>query len=168
MGRQKRRAAGQAEPIILLIDGRCYLCHGITKFVIAHDKRQRFQFASLQSATGQHLLRQGGLNAHDLDTFVMVEDGNYYTKSSAALRVMRDLDGFWPLIYGLRWIPAFIRNAVYSFIAKRRYRWFGYSTQCLLPSVEIRQRFIDWAEVHDNEDQTEADLRGNRNSGADG
>jgi predicted DCC family thiol-disulfide oxidoreductase YuxK len=131
------------QPMIMLVDGHCHLCNGITKFVIKRDKEAKFQFASLQSQIGQRLLAKGGLPLHDLNTFVFIRGGRYYTKSGAALRVLGQLNGLWPLLYPFIIVPAPIRNVVYSFIASNRYRWFGRSESCLLPNAALRERFID-------------------------
>jgi predicted DCC family thiol-disulfide oxidoreductase YuxK len=136
-----RRKASR-EPIIVLIDGQCNLCHGISRFVIKRDPGARFRFASIQSEQGQRYLRQGNLSGNDLDTFVMIDAGNYYTKSTAALRLVRELKGLWPLLYGLRIVPLFIRDRVYDWVARGRYRWFGYNDRCLVPTEEIRKRFL--------------------------
>ncbi|MDQ0057965.1 thiol-disulfide oxidoreductase DCC family protein [Paenibacillus harenae] len=137
------RANKRKQPMIMLVDGHCHLCNGITKFVIKRDKAAKFQFASLQSQIGQQLLAEGGLPLHDLDTFVFICSGRYYTKSGAALRVFRQLNGLWPLLYPFIIVPAPFRNAVYDFIASNRYRWFGRSDSCLLPNASLRERFLD-------------------------
>jgi len=161
-----QQAASAREPIILLIDGQCYLCHGITKFVVKRDPRQRFRFASLQSKLGQQLLVKGQMSTEDLDTFVMVDRGRYYTKSSAALLVMRQLGGLWPLLSIFRLVPKWLRDLVYDVIASRRYRWFGRSEQCLLPSAELRNRFLELVEADGDEKKT--DLRRDRHKDRDG
>jgi predicted DCC family thiol-disulfide oxidoreductase YuxK len=136
---QAKRVGGS---LVLLIDGQCNLCHAITRFVIRRDPAAKFQFASIQSAVGQQLLRQGHLPGKDLDSFVMIDNGSYYTKSTAALRLCREFGGLWPLLYGLRVIPVWMRNPVYDFIARNRYRWFGHHDRCLMPTEDIRKRFI--------------------------
>ena len=132
-----------SQSVILLIDGQCNLCHGITRFVIKRDPTAKFRFASLQSECGQRLLRAGGLSTTNIDSFVMIDHGRYYTKSTAALRTYRMLGGAWPLLYGGIVVPKAIRDRVYEFIAKRRYRWFGQHDSCLLPTENIRKRFIE-------------------------
>lgn len=134
------------QPIILLIDGQCHLCHWITKFVMKHDQAMMFQFATLQSEAGKALLQEGGLPPDDLDTFVMVAGNHFYTKSDAAFRVFRKLHGLWPLLYIGLIIPPLIRNAVYDRIAAGRYRWFGKRDDCLLPTPDLLNRFIHTAE----------------------
>lgn len=132
-----------SEPIIVLIDGQCNMCHGITRFVIERDPTQQFKFASLQSKVGQQFLEAGGMSSNALDTFVMIEGGRYYTKSTAALRMFRKLKGLWPLAYVFIVVPTFIRDRVYDAVAKRRYRWFGTNDSCLIPTPEVRKRFLD-------------------------
>ncbi|MFC5401914.1 thiol-disulfide oxidoreductase DCC family protein [Cohnella soli] len=127
---------------IVLIDGVCHFCHGAARFIIARDKKAQFKFASLQSATGGRLLGEGGLSATALDTFVLVEDGKYYAKSTAALKIAKRLSDGWPLLYAGIVLPKFIRDAIYDFVAKRRYRWFGRADSCMLPTPDVRSRFL--------------------------
>ncbi len=156
--RQNRRQ--RKEPILLLIDGECYLCHAITQFVVKRDHARRFRFASLQSKLGQQLLRIGGLSPDDMDSFVMVQDGHYYIKSDAALRVYRELGGLWALLYGGVIFPVAFRNRVYDLIARQRYQWFGKAETCLLPTAELRGRFVEqMEEVSGYDEQKQADLR---------
>ncbi|WP_424768928.1 thiol-disulfide oxidoreductase DCC family protein [Paenibacillus sp. sgz302251] len=131
------------QPAVLLIDGHCLLCSGITRFVANRDKRNSFHFAALQSRAGQKLLLEGQLPLDDSNTFVMVKDGQYFTKSEAALRVFRKLNGLWPLLYMFIFVPAAWRNIIYDWIARHRYRWFGQSDRCLLPASELQSRFLD-------------------------
>jgi predicted DCC family thiol-disulfide oxidoreductase YuxK len=128
---------------ILLIDGECVLCSRIARFVVKRDRKERFMFAALQSAAGRRLLQQGGLPLHDLDTFVLVQHGHCHVKSKAALLVLRGLGGLWPLLYGLIIVPAAWRNQVYDWVARSRYRWFGKTDICMLPSEQVRQRFLE-------------------------
>ncbi|QMV40195.1 thiol-disulfide oxidoreductase DCC family protein [Cohnella cholangitidis] len=130
-------------PVILLIDGECNMCHGISRFVIRRDPKAKFRFASLQSNTGQRMLQEGGLSASDLDTVVMVDNGRYDTKSTAALRLFRKLGGAWALLYIGIIVPKAIRDRVYDMIARRRYRWFGRNESCLIPTADVRKRFIE-------------------------
>ena len=127
---------------VILFDGLCNLCSGSVQFVIKHDPRHQFRFASLQSHYGQQLLQQSGLPTQAFNSFILYQDGKVYTKSTAALRVARQLNGLWPLLYGFIIVPAFIRNAVYNFIARNRYRWFGKREACWLPTPELKSLFI--------------------------
>ena len=128
---------------IVLIDGECLLCQGATKFIIRHDPAGRFQFASLQSNTGQKLLSKSGLPADFMSGFVLIEDERYFTQSTAALRIARQLRGLWPLTYGFIIVPRMIRDRVYQYIARNRYRWFGKADQCMLPTPELKGRLLE-------------------------
>ncbi|MNP34955.1 hypothetical protein D3C76_1282650 [compost metagenome] len=128
---------------IVLIDGMCFLCQGATKFIIRNDPAGRFHFASLQSVLGQKLLSERGVPMESMNTFVLIEDGHYYTRSTAALRIAKYLRGLWPLTYVLILIPNVIRDTVYQYIAKNRYRWFGKSDQCMLPTPELKGKWLE-------------------------
>lgn len=130
-----------AHPIILF-DGVCDLCNRAVQFVIRHDRRGIFHFASLQSHTAkklipEHLLKSG------FDSFILIEEGKIYTQSTAALKTAYRLDGMIKLLYGFIIVPAFIRNAIYNLIARNRYKWFGKRQECMIPSPDIRSRFLD-------------------------
>lgn len=134
------------KPIIMLVDGDCALCHGMTKFAVRRDKHQRFRIAALQSEIGSKLLTHSGLDAKKLDSLVLIDRGRVYVKSGAALRVFRTLGGLWPLLYAAIILPRPIRDYGYSWIARIRYRMFGHADICMLPSAAGRQRFIDDSE----------------------
>ncbi|MFC5471992.1 thiol-disulfide oxidoreductase DCC family protein [Cohnella suwonensis] len=136
------RSVGSDGKSIVLIDGVCHFCHGAAKFIIARDPKARFRFASLQSVTGESLLGEGGLSSTSMDTFVLIENGKFYTKSTAALRIARRLAGGWPLLYAGIVVPKFARDAIYGFVAKRRYKWFGREDSCMLPTPDVRGRFL--------------------------
>jgi len=129
---------------ILLIDGQCVLCSRLANFIAKREPAGNIRFAALQSDAGQHILANIGYpNAERLDSVVWVQDGAAYTKSSAALQVVRQLNGLWPLLYGFALIPSPLRDWAYDRLAARRYRWFGKTDACMLPPVELRQRYID-------------------------
>lgn len=128
---------------IILFDGVCNLCNGSVQFVIRNDNKMRqFKFASLQSAKGQELLADGGFDQHKSDSFVLISGGNYYTQSTAALRVMKLLGGRFSLLYGFIIVPKFIRDAVYNLIARNRYALFGRRDECMIPTAELKSRFL--------------------------
>ena len=135
-------ASSESQPL-LLFDGVCNLCNAAVTFVIDRDTRKRFRFASLQSQTGQTVLRQLGRPTAEFDSFVLWENGHFYEQSTAALRVARHLSGGWPLLYGLIIVPGFIRDSVYRFIARNRYRWFGQRDACMLPTPDLKERFLN-------------------------
>ncbi len=135
--------AGKA---VALIDGQCVMCNSISQWYIARDSADIFRFASLQSSVGQRLLREGGMPDAGMDTFVLIDGGRYYTRSTAALRALKRLGGRWRLVYGFIIVPRFIRDGVYSFIARNRYRWFGKTESCPIPTPRLRSKFLDWDE----------------------
>jgi predicted DCC family thiol-disulfide oxidoreductase YuxK len=100
-----------------------------------------FRFASLQSETGKVLREKFGVP--EVDSLVLLENGRYYTKSSAALRICRRLAGVWKLFYIFWLVPKPLRDYVYDFVAKHRYEWFGKRDHCLIPTPDIRARFLD-------------------------
>jgi predicted DCC family thiol-disulfide oxidoreductase YuxK len=127
---------------VILFDGVCNFCNGAVNFVIKRDKTAQIQFAPLQSEKGRLFARQFGFNEEELKTFIFIEDNKFYTKSTAALKVCRYLGALWPLCYGLMIIPKFIRNVVYDLVAKNRYKWFGRRDTCMMPTPEVKARFI--------------------------
>lgn len=125
---------------IVLFDGVCNLCSNSVQFIIKRDRSDRFRFASLDSETGKELLRTHGVKA---DSIVLVEDGKAYLRSTAALRIARKLSGAYPLLYLAILIPEFIRDNIYTIIAKNRYRWFGKHSECWLPLPHLKQKFLN-------------------------
>lgn len=130
-------------PSLILFDGVCNLCNGFVQFVIARDPRGAFQFGALQSLAARRILDRLDVAQPLPDSLVLIENGAMYTRSAAALRIVRRLTFPWPLASLFLVIPAVLRDAVYDLIAGRRYRWFGRRDQCMVPTPEIRSRFID-------------------------
>ncbi|MES2776114.1 MAG: thiol-disulfide oxidoreductase DCC family protein [Bacteroidota bacterium] len=131
------------EQPVILFDGVCNLCSSAVQFIIKRDKKKLFRFASLQSDFGQKILSDNNLSPTDLSSFILLENGKIYTKSAGALRVVRKLNAAWPLLYGFIIVPPFIRNAVYNWVAKNRYKWFGKQEACWLPTPDLKARFIN-------------------------
>ena len=127
---------------IILFDGVCNFCNSTVNIVIRKDKKKLIKFSALQSNTGKELLLQYGLPVDKLNSFVFIENGKAYTKSTGALIVCKYLSGVWPLLYGFIIVPSFVRNVVYDFIAKNRYKWFGVQQQCMIPTPEVKERFL--------------------------
>jgi predicted DCC family thiol-disulfide oxidoreductase YuxK len=127
---------------IILFDGICNLCNGAVQFVIKHDPEGKFLFASLQSEAGQEVLKQYNLPAGNFNSFILVQNEKIYNKSTAALKVARQMKGAWSWLYIFIVIPKFIRDAVYTWIAQNRYKWFGKKDTCMLPSPELKTRFL--------------------------
>ena len=133
----------QTHKPIILFDGVCNLCNNAVKFLIKHDHLNKFMFSSLQSAMGQSLLQQYNLPQKNLDSFVLIQNEKVFFKSTAALQVAKQLTGPIKLLYGFIIVPAFIRNAVYNFIAKNRYKWFGKKDSCMIPTPALQSRFLN-------------------------
>jgi len=127
---------------IVLFDGVCNFCNRSVNFVIKRDKRRYFRFAPLQTAKGGEIARRHGIDPEQLDTFVLVENGRAYRKSGGALRVARRLGGLYALAYGLIAVPPFVRDWFYDWFARRRYSWFGKKDECMVPTSEVRERFL--------------------------
>jgi predicted DCC family thiol-disulfide oxidoreductase YuxK len=127
---------------IVLFDGVCNLCSSSVQWIIKHDKKEKFQFASLQGPTGQAY--KARFNIPDsVDSVLLIENDTLYVKSTAALRIARGCNSPWPALYVFIVVPKFIRNGIYDFIAKNRYKWFGKQESCWLPSPSLKARFID-------------------------
>lgn len=132
-----------SEHPILLFDGVCNLCAGAVRFAITRDREARLRFASLQSPEGQELLRRHGYEPGTLETVVLIDAAGAHDRSTAALRLLRQLPAPW------RWLgptllvlPRPLRDAVYGFVARHRYGWFGRRDACLVPTPELRARFL--------------------------
>lgn len=128
---------------ILLFDGVCNFCNGAINFVIEHDPAARFRFASLQSEAGRALLQQHGLGDLPVSTIVLIDGGKAYKQSDAVLRTAQRLGGPFALLVPFLLVPRALRNAAYRTFARNRYRLFGRSEVCLVPTPELRQRFLD-------------------------
>jgi predicted DCC family thiol-disulfide oxidoreductase YuxK len=127
------------EKSIVLFDGFCNLCSGAVQFIIKRDKKKEFQFASLQSEFGKNILIEHSLPTTDFNSLVLLQNGKLYTQSTGALKIARSLSGLWPICYMAIILPKFIRDAVYNWIAKNRYKWFGKKEVCtILPAGENR------------------------------
>lgn len=132
----------EQEGPIVMFDGVCNLCNGLVKFAIKRDKRGILRFASLQSEPAKEIMRVHGLDENQLKTFVFVENGKAYTRSTAGLKLLRSFGGLWSLAYALIVIPRPIRDIIYNFISKNRYRWFGKQEVCMIPGPEVKARFL--------------------------
>ncbi len=127
---------------IILFDGVCDLCNGFVQFIIKRDPKSRFKFGALQSPEARELLKNVDLDPTYLDTVVYIRGDKIYVRSGASLRILSDLGGFWTLFSLKLVIPPAIRDLVYRALAKRRYALFGRKDQCMVPSPEMRERFI--------------------------
>ncbi len=127
---------------IILFDGVCNFCISIVNFIIKRDANEKFKFAALQSERGQALLKKYGLSTHDFDTIIFICGDTCFIKSSAGLHVLKELGGVWKLFYAFIVVPAPIRDFIYSRIANSRYRIFGRRDTCIIPTPEVKRRFL--------------------------
>ena len=128
---------------VIVFDGVCNLCNTLVQFVIGRDPTGHFQFTPLQSDSGRRLLRESGAAEPYLDSIVLVESGHLYVGSTAALRIARQLRLPWSLAYWLIVVPRPVRDWVYIFVANHRYKWFGRRQTCMVPTPDVRARFLD-------------------------
>ena len=128
---------------VLVFDSVCNLCDGLVQWIIKRDPEALFRFTSLQSEPGKALATSAGLPPDELSTAVLVQGDRFYTKSDMALEVARLIGGFWRVLYLFKIVPRPLRNAVYDWVAKNRCRWFGQKDQCMVPTPELRSRFLD-------------------------
>jgi predicted DCC family thiol-disulfide oxidoreductase YuxK len=130
------------EQPVVLFDGVCNLCNSAVQFIIKHDKKNVFRFASLQSGTGQDLLARYNLPMNELNSFILIENNKAYSRSTAALRVAKKLNGIVSWLYGFIIIPQIFRDSIYDWIARNRYKWFGKKEECMIPTPELKARFL--------------------------
>lgn len=128
---------------VILFDGVCNLCNGFVQFVIERDKKGVYHFASLQSETARELLGNYAKDyCNQLDTVVLLEGDAVYTHSDVALRVAGQIGGAWKILLLGYLLPKRFRDAIYGFVARNRYRWFGRKDQCMVPTPDIVSRFL--------------------------
>jgi predicted DCC family thiol-disulfide oxidoreductase YuxK len=130
-------------PDIVVFDGVCNLCTHSVRFILRHEAGPHFQFASLQSPAGARLLTTFGFSPEDAKTFVLIADGKPYVKSDAAILVANRLKGSWRLVRFVKIVPRSLRNWIYDVVARNRYRWFGKAEACMIPTPELRSRFLE-------------------------
>ena len=130
------------EHALIFFDGVCNFCNDRINFIIRHDKRDYFRFAPLQSEVAEKMLKEHKPEALGGDTFILFENGKVYDRTTAALRIARKLDGAWPAFYALIIVPPFLRDIVYRIIAKNRYKWWGKRESCMIPTPEVRKKFL--------------------------
>ncbi|PKB44452.1 putative DCC family thiol-disulfide oxidoreductase YuxK [Cellulophaga sp. RHA19] len=129
---------------IILFDGVCNLCNNAIQFIIKHDKKDLFRFATLQGETGKKLITERNINTSKIDSIILIEPNiAYYIKSTAALKIGRNFGGVWIFLWVLEQIPVGFRDWVYSYIAKNRYNWFGKKDNCMIPTPELKAKFLD-------------------------
>ena len=134
------------QPTIILFDGVCNLCSGVVRFLIARDPHARFRFAALQSQVARKACKAAGYElpaSATPSTIVVIEHGRALERSDAALAIARRMPFPWPVFGVFRVLPRGLRDALYRFVARNRYRWFGRAEACMMPTAELRERFLD-------------------------
>ena len=128
---------------LILFDGICNFCNKSILMIIKHDTKDKFVFASLQSDIGKEITNYLGIDISTIDSIILYKPSiAYYIKSTAAIKIMNQFNGLWKTSCFLWIFPEFIRNKVYDFIAKNRYKWFGKKEACMIPTIEIRAKFL--------------------------
>ena len=128
---------------IILFDGLCNLCNSAIQFIIKNDKKDVFRFVALQSELGKEICKYIGVDQNKIDSIILYNPGvAYYYKSSAALEIAEDLRGIYSLISIFKIFPEKLRNYVYDYIAKNRYKWYGKKESCLIPTPELKTKFL--------------------------
>lgn len=129
---------------IILFDGVCNLCDASVQFIIKNDKNDVFRFVAIQSELGQQIINYLGIDTSKTDSIILYEPGiAYYFKAEAALRIAKELRSWHSILYIFIHIPNFIKNGVYDFIAKNRYKWYGKKEACMIPTPELKAKFLD-------------------------
>ena len=129
---------------IILFDGICNLCEASVQFVIKYDKKDVFRFVALQSELGKEIIKHIGLENKNIDSVILYEPGIAYNyKSAAALEIAKNLGGFFHLGTVFKLIPNGLRNLLYDYIAKNRYQWYGKKESCLVPTIELKSKFLE-------------------------
>ena len=132
---------------LLLFDGLCNFCNKWVNFIIRHDKEKKIRFTALQSDAGKDLIKKFNLPSNE-DTVILIDDGKVFTKSSAALRIMKLIGGIYYPLFLFIVIPKYIRDFCYDSIARNRYKWWGKRNECMVPTEDIKDRFIHSLPVH--------------------
>ena len=129
---------------IILFDGICNLCNSAVQYIIKRDKNDEFRFATLQGEIGQQLINERTIDTSKLDSIILIEPGiAYYSKSTAALKISQSFGGFWKMAYVLKLIPRQLRDIVYDWVARNRYGWYGKKEKCMVPTPELKAKFLE-------------------------
>ncbi|MEZ7499480.1 thiol-disulfide oxidoreductase DCC family protein [Flavobacterium sp. Arc3] len=128
---------------IILFDGICNLCNSAVQFIIKHDKKDVFRFVALQSNLGREICKHIGVDQKSIDSIILYEPGiAYYYKSEAALAIASQLGSFYSLLTIFKILPLKFSNFLYDWIAKNRYKWFGKKESCMIPTTELKSKFL--------------------------
>lgn len=127
---------------LVLFDGVCNLCSALVQFIIRHDRAAKFRFAAIQSEIGNAIFQSHGLDPGELQTFVFIADRKMFIRSDAAIEVASRFGGAWKSLRLFKLVPRVVRDSIYTIVARNRYRWFGRKEVCMVPTPEIKERFL--------------------------
>lgn len=128
---------------IILFDGVCNLCNSSVQFIIKRDTKDVFRFVALQSEIGREIIDFLGIDTKITDSIILYEPNRaYYVKAEAALRIAKELTGLYKFLFVFNYLPAIIKDTLYDFIAKNRYKWYGKNESCMIPTPELKQKFL--------------------------
>lgn len=129
---------------VILFDGVCNLCNSSVLYIIKRDKKDVFRFAPLQGEFGQKYISERKIDTSKVDSIILVEPNvAYYTKSAAALKIGQSFGGVWKILWLFEQLPASFRDFLYDIIAKNRYKWFGKKDACMIPTLELKAKFLE-------------------------
>ena len=128
---------------LVLFDGVCHFCNNSVNFIIDRDPKKKFVFAPVQSELAVKALVRFGESNNVIDSIILIQNNKIYKRSRAALEIVKQLTGLWPTCYVFIIVPGFIRDLVYNYIAKNRYKWFGQMDACRIPTPDMRERFLN-------------------------
>lgn len=132
----------ELEHDIVIFDGVCNFCDSSVQFILKHDNNDRYRFVPFQQPTGEALLKKYGIDPATIDSIVLIEQQQAFKKSTAILKITRRMSGLWPLMYAFIIVPKFLRDPIYEWIGRNRYRWFGKKEACMIPSPDVRAKFL--------------------------
>ncbi len=128
---------------IILFDGVCNLCDNTVQYIIKHDKKDVFRFVQLQSALGQEIVKYIGVDTSKTDSIILYQPGHsYYYKAEAAMKIAKELGGFVSALSLFSFLPDWLTNSVYDYVARKRYKWYGKKDECMLPTPEMKAKFL--------------------------
>ncbi|MGD8781490.1 MAG: thiol-disulfide oxidoreductase DCC family protein [Ignavibacteria bacterium] len=127
---------------VIFFDGVCNLCNASINFIIKHDYKKVFRYAPLQSEISKKLLKSSSI-VNGIDSVVLLKNNEIFIKSDAAFEILKEFRPFWKMLLVFKLLPKFIRDHLYDYIAKNRYKWFGKKEECMVPTRELKSLFLN-------------------------
>lgn len=129
-------------PIIIYFDGVCYLCNSLVNFLLKIDKDNRLKFSPLQSNFAERELKNSDINLEEIDSIILQVGSKFFIKSDAVIKIIKEMRWYWQGLLVIKILPKNIRDKLYDFIADHRYKWFGKKDSCMIPTNDVKSRFI--------------------------